>query len=66
VTTGLAAVKKMGGTVVVQDEETSEFPGMPHAAIQTGQADFVLPLPEIAPALVTLVKEGSSHDNAGR
>jgi chemotaxis response regulator CheB len=28
---------------------------MPGAAIQTGQADFILPLDEIASALVTLV-----------
>src|SRR5262249_58778974 len=37
---GLQAIKKMGGTVVTQDEATAEFSGMPHAAIQTGQVDF--------------------------
>jgi two-component system, chemotaxis family, protein-glutamate methylesterase/glutaminase len=52
---GVKAIKKMGGTVIVQDEETSEFFGMPGAARQTGTADFVLPLHEIAPALQTLV-----------
>src|SRR5215470_14390418 len=44
--TGIRAIKKMGGTVVAQDEATSEFFGMPSAAIQTGQVDFVLPLNE--------------------
>src|SRR5262249_10231034 len=53
---GIQAIKKMGGTVVAQDEATSEFFGMPSAAIQTGQVDFVLPLNEIAPALTTLVR----------
>jgi two-component system, chemotaxis family, protein-glutamate methylesterase/glutaminase len=53
---GLEAVKKMGGTVVVQDERTAEFFGMPHAAINTGNVDFVLPLEEIAPALLQLVR----------
>lgn len=53
--TGIQAIKKMGGTVVAQDEATSEFFGMPNAAIQTGQVDFVLPLSEIAAALTTLV-----------
>jgi len=52
---GVQAIKKMGGTVIVQDEKTSEFFGMPGAAIQTGSADFVLPLDEVASALVTLV-----------
>jgi two-component system chemotaxis response regulator CheB len=55
---GVQAIKKMGGTVIVQDEKTSEFFGMPGAAIQTGSADFVLPLDEIASALVTLVMKG--------
>jgi two-component system, chemotaxis family, protein-glutamate methylesterase/glutaminase len=53
---GLQAVKKMGGTVIVQDEQTAEFSGMPQAAINTGNVDFVLPLEEIAPALLQLVK----------
>jgi two-component system chemotaxis response regulator CheB len=52
---GVQAIKKMGGTVIVQDQKTAEFFGMPGAAIQTGQADFFLPLDEIASALVTLV-----------
>ena len=51
---GVQAVKKMGGTVIAQDE-TAEFFGMPQAAIATGAVDFVLPLVEIAPAIVTLV-----------
>ena len=52
---GVKAIKKMGGTVIVQDARTSEFFGMPEAAQQTGLVDFVLPLHEIAPALQTLV-----------
>jgi len=53
---GVKAIKKMGGTVIVQDEKTSEFFGMPGAAQQTGLADFILPLAEIAPALRTLLE----------
>lgn len=51
---GVRAIHKMGGTVVVQDEGSSAFFGMPGAAIATGAVDFVLPLDEIASALVTL------------
>lgn len=57
---GVQAIKKMGGTVIAQDERTSEFFGMPGAAIQTGSVDFILPLQEIPPALVTLVMKGVS------
>jgi two-component system chemotaxis response regulator CheB len=59
-TMGVQAIKKMGGTVIAQDETTSEFFGMPGAAIQTGIVDFVLPLREIPSALVTLVTTGEA------
>ncbi len=52
---GVKAIKKMGGTVIAQDERTSQFFAMPSAAIGTGQVDFVLPLEEMAPALSSLV-----------
>lgn len=55
---GVRAVKSLGGTVIAQDEETSEFFGMPGAAIETGSVDFVLPLDEIGPALVSLAAGG--------
>jgi len=58
---GLQAIKKMGGTVIAQDEGTSEFFGMPGAAIQTGQVDFVLPLNDIPAALTTLVVSGDAR-----
>jgi chemotaxis response regulator CheB len=35
---------------------------MPGAAIETGTVDFVLPLDDIAPALVTLVEGRSTFD----
>jgi len=52
---GVQAIKKMGGTVIAQDE-TAEFFGMPSSAIATGDVDFVLPLKEIPGALRTLVE----------
>jgi two-component system chemotaxis response regulator CheB len=55
---GVQAIKKMGGTVLAQDESSSEFYGMPNAAIQTGCVDFILSLSEIPAALITLVKTG--------
>jgi two-component system, chemotaxis family, protein-glutamate methylesterase/glutaminase len=52
--TGVRAIKKMGGTVIVQDA-AAEFGGMPRAAVHTGTADLILPLHEIAPAILDLV-----------
>lgn len=52
---GVQAIHKMGGTIIVQAPETAEFSGMPGAAIKTGFVDFILPLSEIAPTLISLV-----------
>jgi two-component system chemotaxis response regulator CheB len=52
--TGAQVVKRAGGRVIVQDESTSEFFGMPKSAIDAGQVDLILPLDQIAPALVAL------------
>lgn len=55
---GLLAIKRAGGMVIAQDEATAEFGGMPGAAIRTLGVDMVLPLNEIAPALIAMVREG--------
>ncbi|NRR33324.1 PAS domain S-box protein [Oxalobacteraceae bacterium] len=43
----LSLLKDQGGVVIVQDPEQAEYSGMPHAAIETGQVDFVLPVEAI-------------------
>ncbi len=58
--TGVVLVKKSGGVVIAQDKATSEYFGMPGAAIETGSVDFILPLEEIAPKLVALTLKGLS------
>jgi two-component system chemotaxis response regulator CheB len=52
---GVRAIRKTGGTVIVQEPSSAEFRGMPDAALQTGCADLILPLDEIAPAIGALV-----------
>jgi two-component system, chemotaxis family, protein-glutamate methylesterase/glutaminase len=52
---GVRAIEQTGGTVIAQNPQTAEFSGMPQAAIDTGDVDFVLELEEIGPALVSLV-----------
>jgi two-component system chemotaxis response regulator CheB len=52
--TGSAAIKAGGGIVIVQDEATSAFFGMPQAAIDAGGVDYVLPLDEIAATVIRL------------
>jgi two-component system, chemotaxis family, protein-glutamate methylesterase/glutaminase len=54
---GVRAIKSRGGLVIAQDEHTSQFFGMPRAAIATGCADRVLPLERIGEVLRQLVGE---------
>jgi len=57
---GVQAIHKMGGTVIAQDEESSEFFGMPGAAINTHCVDLILPLEEIPHTLINLVGKGTA------
>jgi two-component system, chemotaxis family, protein-glutamate methylesterase/glutaminase len=51
---GLARLKQRGGLALVQSPETAECCVMPAAAIAATQVDWILPLAEIAPHLVSL------------
>ena len=56
---GAGAVQRAGGSVIAQDELTSQFFAMPHAAIVATTLRRVLPLRQIAPALVALATRGA-------
>ncbi len=55
---GCEQIKKVGGQVVVQDEETSVVWGMPGFVAKSGIAEKVLPLKEIAHEITERVKVG--------
>jgi two-component system chemotaxis response regulator CheB len=57
---GVRAVKRGGGRIIAQDPATSEFTGMPEAAVRTGDVDHVVALEEIAPLLSRLVRRPES------
>jgi two-component system chemotaxis response regulator CheB len=52
---GLAAIRKAGGRTLAESEETCVIYGMPKAAIEAGVVDRVVPLSEIADAIVSAV-----------
>jgi two-component system, chemotaxis family, protein-glutamate methylesterase/glutaminase len=54
---GVVAVRRHGGTTIVQDPDHAECGEMPRSAIATGAVDRILPLSEIAGALVSRVRE---------
>lgn len=53
---GIRAVHEAGGFVIVQDEASANFDGMPRSAIDTGIVDAVLPPREIAGAILDHVR----------
>lgn len=55
---GVRAVRRYGGTVIVQDPQSAEQPVMPQAAIATGMADLVVPLEELPSELTRMVGAG--------
>ena len=55
-----------GGLVIAQDKGTCEHFGMPHSAILTGAVHWVLPLEEIAPALVRVANARSHGTNTSK
>lgn len=47
-TKGIGCIKKRGGYVIVQSPESAKFDGMPNSAIESGNADAILP-PQLIP-----------------
>jgi two-component system, chemotaxis family, protein-glutamate methylesterase/glutaminase len=53
-TAGLLAIKRAGGTTLVQDPHDAAFPAMPANAIEAVEPDFILATNDLAPMLVEL------------
>ena len=53
---GVRAIKESGGMVMVQDENSAKFDGMPRSAISTGLADYILPPDEMPGQLISFAK----------
>lgn len=62
---GIGAVKEAGGLVLVQDEFTPEFDGMPRSAAATGLADLVLRPERIAEKLQTYLRNAPGSFEPG-
>jgi two-component system, chemotaxis family, protein-glutamate methylesterase/glutaminase len=53
-TAGLWAIKRLGGTAIVQDPDEAMYPAMPRSALAHVQVDHVVRLQEIVPLLIRL------------
>lgn len=55
-TSGMWAIKRSGGTCVVQDPNEAEYPDMPLSVINNMEVDHVATLEEIGPLLTKVIK----------
>lgn len=62
-TRGAEGIRQAGGSIVVQDQETSVVWGMPGSIVEAGLADAVLPIDSIAKAI--LARAGRSPLSQG-
>ena len=53
---GIKRIKERGGITVAQDPQEAEQASMPRSAIATGMVDWVLPVADIAPRLLSYFK----------
>ncbi|SMB82875.1 two-component system, chemotaxis family, response regulator CheB [Desulfonispora thiosulfatigenes DSM 11270] len=56
-TIGLTELKKLGATVLAQDEASSVVYGMPKSAVEAGVVDKILPLSQIAGEMQKIVRK---------
>ncbi len=59
---GLLAIKRNGGTAIVQDPNDALFSGMPENALAVTAVDDCLPLTEIGPRLVQIATESTGGE----
>jgi two-component system, chemotaxis family, protein-glutamate methylesterase/glutaminase len=64
-TAGLLAIKRMGGTTVVQAPDDAMYSGMPQSAIDHVPVDFCLPAARLPELLVRLASEPVAVGNPG-
>ncbi len=53
---GIKAIKAAGGVSIAQEPQSAKYDSMPNAAVRIGHADLVLPPPEIANQLRSIVE----------
>jgi len=60
---GIAAIKKAGGMVIVQEPDSTENKSMPTSAIESGYYDFILPPDLIPEQIIKYVKQRELTSN---
>ncbi|MDW7670018.1 MAG: chemotaxis protein CheB, partial [Bacillota bacterium] len=62
-TLGLKAVKEAGGMIMVQDEKSAKFDGMPKSSISTGIVDYILKPEDMSKELINYIEHPLEKNN---
>ena len=62
-TAGMKAIKRCGGTCIVQDPDEAEYPDMPRNALNNIKVDYCLPIPEMGSLLNKIIPGKSQKRN---
>ena len=60
---GIQAIRAAGGITIAQDEGTAKYGGMPHAAIESGCVDLVMPPADIGVKLGLIIQAPRDLEN---
>ncbi|MDB5050074.1 MAG: CheB methylesterase [Fibrobacteres bacterium] len=60
-TSGMIAIRRCGGTCIVQSPEDAAYPDMPQNALNNLKVDYCVPLNEMGPLLIKLVARKPSQ-----
>lgn len=60
-TAGMIAIKRSGGTCIVQNPDEAEYPGMPQSVIDNIEPDYIVSLADMGVVLSEKMKNGAPH-----
>lgn len=63
---GMLAIKKSGGTLIVQDPNEAEYRDMPESVLNNMKVDYSIPLIEMAPVIYLITRSGRKEIPAPR
>jgi two-component system, chemotaxis family, protein-glutamate methylesterase/glutaminase len=63
---GITEMQEAGAKTIAQDEQTSVVWGMPGEAVKRGKIDYILPLSEITPQIMSLISELKTENKGER
>jgi len=61
-TYGARLLRQAGGTVIAEDESTCVVYGMPRSVVETGNADMIVPLPQVSESIASWVRDRTRND----